>query len=509
MADLAAPVIVGDEATGHLLDLLTTGLAASRPFQVQVRVDDGLASGAFRASVAGDRIELAGGDRRGLIDGTHALLRRHTRDGRFSPPESDALAVTPELPYRIFWTWDHSTNWDISQVGQQESGAFNVYEKQPEAFVADYRRLLRFMSDQGVNGLVVYGLLRDGHGGLAAAQELCAVAKDYGIRLLAGIAANAYGGTYYEGRHPYNLATWLDENPELEAGFASMPGFHIDDYGRVPFLKSDLSRAADSDRPENLAWTLESIDWLLDNLDLGGVNVEFGDYAGNDALADMKRILPPLIERIRSRSDDLWIVTDLGWDALVDPDLPARLEGLPEDCVYEFTFNRSYWDRLEAGLDASVVERLPMPTTILRGQIGTQWNRQRYSHIGRQFARMAQLSHRAGMAGVAMFSEVSDFSVPNEFNYLAFARFSIDPALDWDDFVAAELAPRLGGGAAAAEYLALLDALEDPHADLAALRERARAATPAGAADAVARRWLWLAFELEKRIWTAATAANS
>src|SRR5690606_7109180 len=136
------------------------------------------------------------------------------------------LSGRPSLKHRLFWTWDHSTNWDLLQVGQQETGAFNTYEKQPEAFVSDYKKLIRFMSDQRINGLVVYGLLRDGHGGLAAAQELCTFAKDHGVRLLAGVAANSYGGTYYEGRHQFNLTTWLDENPELEANFAQMPGFH-------------------------------------------------------------------------------------------------------------------------------------------------------------------------------------------------------------------------------------------------------------------------------------------
>jgi hypothetical protein len=26
---------------------------------------------------------------------------------------------TPGLTYRTFWTWDHSTNWELSQIGQQ------------------------------------------------------------------------------------------------------------------------------------------------------------------------------------------------------------------------------------------------------------------------------------------------------------------------------------------------------------------------------------------------------
>lgn len=498
--------VTGAEAHGYLRELIED-VPAEAGQHIELVLDDSLREEQYRVDSTGGRARVSAGSRRGLIYGARELLRRSTASGSGTATLVDGrFEGEPALPYRLYWTWDHSTNWDILQIGQQESGAFNMYEKQPEAFVSDYRRLIRHMADRGVNGLVVYGLLREGHNGLDAARELCAVARDHGIRLLAGIAANSYGGTFYEGEHPYNLATWLDANPELEARFADMPGFHIDDYGRVPFLRSDLSRAADSTRPENLTWTLESIDWLIQELDLGGINVEFGDYAGNDALEDMKRILPAIIERIRSHSDDLWIVTDLGWDALADPALPAKLEGLPEDCVYEFTFNRSYWDTLRAGVTRETISALPMSKTILRGQIGTQWNQQRYHHIGRQFAEMAQLAAATGMVGVSMFSEVSDFSVPNEFNYLAFAEFSIDPQLDWDDFVAAQLAPRLGGAEAAAAYLGILEELQRPGADAAALRERMRAAAPEDASEDVARRWLWLAYELERHIWNAAHA---
>lgn len=504
----ASPIaLTGDEATGYLRDVAARALGydpvSAGENAIHLAVDTSLREEQWEVASTASHATVTAGSRRGLAYGLRALLA--ASDGPDGVRLSELrLSGEPSLPYRLYWTWDHSTNWDILQVGQQESGAFNHYEKQPEAFVSDYRRLIRHMADTGANALVIYGFLRDGHNGLDAARELCAFAKDHGIRLLAGIAANSYGGTYYEGKHPYNLATWLDENPELEAPAADMPGFHIADYGRVPFLRSTLSRAADSQRDENLTWTLESIDWLLNELDLGGVNVEFGDYAGNDAHADMKRILPKIVERVKAHDPDLWVVTDLGWDGLADPALPETMRDLPQDCVYEFTFNISYWDTLRT-ITPETIAALPVERTILRGQIGTQWNKQRYTHIGKDFAEMAQLAARTGMDGIALFSEVATFSVPNELNYLAFNAFAADTSLAWDDFVAGTLVPLFGSRAATDEYLSILDETHEAGADLAALRARV---TPylASADPEIARRWTWLAHDIDRRLWNAATA---
>lgn len=499
--------LTGDEATGYLRDVAARALGYAPPdageSTIHLIVDPSLREEQWESVSTASKATIASGSRRGLVYGLRALLAASTTSEGVRLGEQQ-LSGEPSLPYRLYWTWDHSTNWDILQVGQQESGAFNHYEKQPDAFVSDYRRLIRHMADTGANALVVYGLLRDGHNGLDAARELCAFAKDHGIRLLAGIAANSYGGTYYEGKHPFNLATWLDENPELEAPAADMPGFHIADYGRVPFLRSTLSRAGDSQRAENLAWTLDSVDWLLNELDLGGVNVEFGDYAGNDAHADMKRILPKIVERVKAHDDDLWVVTDLGWDALADPGLPDTMRDLPQDCVYEFTFNISYWDQLRT-ITPETIAALPVERTILRGQIGTQWNRQRYTHIGQDFAEMAQLAARTGMDGIALFSEVAAFSVPNELNYLAFTAFAADTSLTWDAFVDAHLVPLFGSRAPTDEYLTILDATHDPGSDLAELRARV---TPylASASAEIARRWTWIAHDIDRRIWNASTA---
>ena len=38
---------------------------------------------------------------------------------------------TTGFDYRTFYTWDHSTNWDLIQPGIRRGGCHKVYEKPP------------------------------------------------------------------------------------------------------------------------------------------------------------------------------------------------------------------------------------------------------------------------------------------------------------------------------------------------------------------------------------------
>ena len=48
------------------------------------------------------------------------------------------------LQYKVFWTWDHTTNWCMNQLGKQNTGVGNHYTKKPEIFLEDYKRSIRF-----------------------------------------------------------------------------------------------------------------------------------------------------------------------------------------------------------------------------------------------------------------------------------------------------------------------------------------------------------------------------
>jgi len=67
------------------------------------------------------------------------------------------------------------------------------------------------------NGVIIFGLLRDRHGGESAANELCAYAHDRGVKVIAGVGTSWYGGPYYEGAHPYNVRCYLTQHPERRA----------------------------------------------------------------------------------------------------------------------------------------------------------------------------------------------------------------------------------------------------------------------------------------------------
>ncbi len=75
------------------------------------------------------------------------------------------LLDNPELPYRIFWNWDHSTSWVPGVVGEQSYGCRNPYLKTKEDYGADFKKCIDYMSEHKLNGLIFLGFLGDGQGG--------------------------------------------------------------------------------------------------------------------------------------------------------------------------------------------------------------------------------------------------------------------------------------------------------------------------------------------------------
>lgn len=454
-----------------------------------------------------------GGGLPGLIHAVNELGSRHLLeyDDAIELPELD-LRQSPALPYRLLWSWDHSTNWYLEQVGLQEIGALNYYAKPAGGFLEDYRRLVDFMSLNRIGGVTIYGFLRDNHGGIEAAQELCRYAAERGVRILPGVGINAYGGIYWEGNHRYNLTTWLRQHPELRATLGKPAAFHIPDFPELWFPESQYTDTACPSKPENARYHEEAIQWLAETFEIGGINFETGDYGichcadcsarrtadETWSLKDMALLYPRLFAAARRGRDNLWLVSEAYWDNVLNLEALAPLAGLPEDAIYQFCINRSYWPRLKAELTREHVAQLPRPQNVLRTHMGTQWNHERYELIAHRLADMMQLIQRTGMQGATIFSEVSAFSVVNEINYLAFARFGYQAGLTWDQFVADDLGPLLGGVEAAERYLALLAIPNEAKAlTQAAAEAREIAATQAGEAY---RRWVWLQNRLYQKL---------
>jgi hypothetical protein len=446
-----------------------------------------------------------GGGLPGLVHAVNELgLRQLQTRGETIELPALELRQSPALPYRLLWSWDHSTNWYLEQVGLQEIGAMNYYAKPEDGFLQDYCRLVDFMSLNRISGVTIYGFLRDNHGGVAAAQALCRYASERGVRILPGVGINAYGGIYWEGQHRYNLTTWLAQHPELQAVRGQPTAFHIPDFPKLWFPETHYTDTACPSKPENAAYHAEAIHWLAETFEIGGINFETGDYGvctcadclarrSSDetwSLKDMAWLYPRLFEAARRGRPDLWLVSEAYWDNILNLAALAPLAELPDDAIYQFCINRSYWPRVQAELNREHVSRLPRSKNVLRSHMGTQWNHERYELIASRYAQLMQLLYASGMQGATIFPEVAAFSVVNEINYLAFARFGYQADLTWPQFVAADLGPLLGGAEVAERYLELLVV----PAEATALSQALGLAREIGAVQSgqAYRRWVWL-----------------
>ncbi|NLV42605.1 MAG: hypothetical protein GXY15_15450 [Candidatus Hydrogenedentes bacterium] len=187
-----------------------------------------------------------------------------------------AAAAEPSAPRPmkvILWCWDARMTWDdepeaVSRKMAASEQAF-PYGKRPESFLTGFKRLVDYAARIGVHAVIVWGFLRDAHGGVKAAKELAAYARDHGVAILPGVGLCAYGGYYYEGDHPFNLATYLRKHPErASTAFEDGGGREV-----APVLDPSLA--------ENQAWWRDGLEWMLETFAIGGVNYEMGDFIVN------------------------------------------------------------------------------------------------------------------------------------------------------------------------------------------------------------------------------------
>ncbi|MEZ4504963.1 MAG: hypothetical protein R2848_03615 [Thermomicrobiales bacterium] len=445
---------------------------------VRLAVDDALPEGSFSIeSRAGDSplVEVAGGPFSGVIYGVEEIIQRlaEPEDGGISLPLG-TVEQSPSLPYRTWWNWDHSTNWDLDQIGVQEIGVMNPYAKPGDGFLADFERVVDFMSRNRIAAVTIYGFLRASHGGIEAAQALCRYANERGVRILPGVAINAYGGVVWEMDHEFNLATWLRKHPELAAQMEHPPGFQIQDLDfELYFPRGDYSVRGCPSQPANQDWMAEAVAWLAETFDIGGINIEAGDYgvcgcplcqerrgeredakrregyAESWSHADMADFYPRLYDAVRTRHPDAWIYSEIQWDNLFDADAMAPLRDLPEGGIYTHTLNRSYWNRVERELTAEYAAKLPTKSNVFRCQFACQWNgdrrTERYRFNGRDFEAMAKKADAVGFEGLTIWGEPSPYNTSTELSYLAHACFSWDSTLTWDEWLTRDVAPLLGG----------------------------------------------------------------
>lgn len=439
---------------------------------------------------------VAGATRAATPGAAGELLNFHLDAGPngASAPPLDSVE-NPALPYRIFWNWDHSTNWARGVRGEQEDGCFNPYLKPAGAYLNDFRRVADFIAEHKLNGLIVWGFLRDGHGGVAESKKLVEHAAERGVRILPGIGSSFYGGIYYEGNHRFNVNTWLSSNPP-QLRF-------LDGAGKR------LHNAICPSQPKNVKWLREGAEWLFSEFPkLGGVNLENGDFFAcqcegcrrmrkkpeNDPnfYWDMMVTQLPIIEASRKLLPGAWMTyaTYTGFNrdeiwkrtgkSLIRSEVPRFVSQFPEDAICQWTLTHMVegWGREpEAEVRKKWPAGLGPPTKHSIGLLhqGSVWHRatewwtkppkrndtgQRYVDISELIRYTCLRCAEEGIEGLEILGEASDDSPAAELNYLAFEEFTWRPRTTMDSFVQNRLARIYGSAAAAGRYLRIVRSSE-------------------------------------------------
>lgn len=175
----------------------------------------------------------------------------------------------------LLWCWDARMTWDdeptaISHAMAGENTPF-PYAKRAESFLVGFKRLVDYAAGVGVRGIVVWGFLRDCHGGVKAAADLCRYASDRGVAIIPGVGVCSYGGFYFDGDHPFNLRTYLKQHPQRATRAVAE---HSD---RV------VDNVLDPSDEANHRWWREGLEWMLETFKVSGLNFEMGDFLVNSS----------------------------------------------------------------------------------------------------------------------------------------------------------------------------------------------------------------------------------
>lgn len=423
----------------------------------------------------------------------------------------------PARMTRLFWNWDHSTNWCLNTIGRQNCGVANPYTKNPEEFLHDYTRMIDFCSENRIDAVGVVGLLRDRHGGMESARKICAYGRKHGVRVYLIAGLYSYGGLYYEGDSPLSLEKFLAENPDCMAQTQDHQPKYLQ-YCWPHGVKCEP--AACPSHPRVREYILGSLTRLFSELpELGGIQMEAGDSGlcgceqcrarrsrsgGADncsslSLSDMADIYPEAARVIRNVSKDAWIICEnyvhfLNNPAYCDPDSAAmrKLLSMPDDVFWQWSDRR-----LKPGMwkeSDRLPDHLRRFRHIMRCHHGTQWDGGRHTLVIDKIREQCRLSQLSGMDSVSLFGECSPFHANTEFNYLALSYFGDDPQAPLSSFMEDIMKPRLGGSLQlAADYTAWAGLTADP-AKIPAAVDSITALLPKLSCDHEAvRRWIWLA----------------
>ncbi|MBR2044374.1 MAG: hypothetical protein IJ946_08575 [Clostridia bacterium] len=388
--------------------------------------------------------------------------------------------------YRVLWTWDLGSNWDIS-VGNKINGCSGKNFRR-EAFLNDYKRMVDYASAHHFNGIVIWGALRAHNNGLQQFKELVKYGREKGVRIMPGISAFSYGGVFYDpsttaslgidrkfGTHKYSLNTWLNEHPEYMS---------VDENGK-PYPFGPMNVLACPSRPENLQWFKEALAWLYDEFDIDGIQVEVGDYSvchcplceerrkGRNikrdySVEDMLNTYTAAVEVSKSKKKDAWVLcetysgftspkaefVDGNWQSMPNEDRKL-LSALPEGSILQWAADKAiggyatdYWpDDIYT----------PKADNILRVHAGSQYSAMGMGDWAVELIwQLVTEARKHDVNGVSIFGEESFVAPPNEANYLAFEEACglgrENSELSIEKFYANTLDPLYGGSSMATKW---------------------------------------------------------
>lgn len=473
-------------------------------------------------------------NRREFLTGTLAAGGTLALDGCKTAPALPEIPASGKISHRIFWTWDHSTNWTLNAMGEQNSGVQNAYTKMPYVFELDYRRVIDWCAAHGMQGVGIVGLLRDRHDGVKAARRLCAHAREKGVRIYLIAGLFAYGGIYYEGKSEWSLHEMLKKHPEWIGKKKDGSPLFVELRGPVGSRNEPQGCPSN---PELRKYVLDSLDWLFKTIpELGGIQMEAGDNGvcqcekcrarrahgtqegGKISIEDMALIYPDAGEVIRSRSKDAWVIcesyhhfTEEGPKAIFradssDPNV-QKLLSMPESTIWQWKCDPQITGKLPWTEEDRMLPALRKFRHIMRAHTGSQWKPGGRHTFGVELIRrQCRLSYMSGIDCVSMFGENSPFYANSEFNYLALTYFAEHPLATLDHFVRDEMAPRLGGWEAACRWTELCDVRFKSKKIPAAVDEILKISSGLGHDLEARRRWVQLAswlesYRFEARYW--------
>lgn len=448
---------------------------------------------------------------------------------RTSEASSPHVPGKGKIPYRVFWTWDNSHNWNVNVPGSQTSGIGSPYLKSGEWFERDYRLSIDWCAAHGIDAVGVVGLLRDCHGGVDAARRVCGYARDKGVRVYLISGLYTYGGVYYEGNSPWSMERWFEKNMDAVGRTRDGECLRFRQHGHGGYVSQFVG--CPSNEKMN-RYILDSLHWVFTAIpELGGIQMETGDTrvcwcprcterrgekAAKEAMSveDMIAAYPDAVAAVRAANPDAWVMCETYHHFNDDPcrqfyrpdaeSAFASLRKMPSDVFWQWKCDRQLWDGKDGWKDE---DRLPPVLGrfrhMMRAHSGTQWRGGRATWAVGLIREQCRLSYASGICGVSLFGEISPYHANAEFNYLALQYFADHPENTQAQFVRDVMSPLLGGDELAAKYAAYAPLQYEPKGIPDALKDIARIIGSVGDREAL-RRWMWLANNLSGYAWSVA-----